>query len=53
MIRKVDGKFVIYSESKDSAGKRKRLGTYPSRGAAEKRLSQIERHKSNQGTKKW
>jgi len=37
MIRKLStGKYRLYSHKKDKAGKRKNLGTFPSRAAAEK-----------------
>tara|TARA_R110002020_G_scaffold435228_1_gene645394 strand:+ start:479 stop:640 length:162 start_codon:yes stop_codon:yes gene_type:complete len=52
MIKKIAGKYVIYSESRDRAGKRKRLGSYGSKEAAEARLRQIERHK-NRENKRW
>ena len=42
MIRKVGGKYVVYSEKKGKDGKRKRLGTYSSRAGAQKRLRQVE-----------
>lgn len=41
MIKKVDGKYVLYSKSK-SGGHRKRLGTYTSRAGAMKREKQIQ-----------
>ena len=37
MIRKMkDGRYRLYSRKKDKAGKRKNLGTFKSRSAAEK-----------------
>lgn len=45
MIKKVGGKYVIYSEHKKN-GKRKRLGSYSTRAAAVKRLGQIEYFKN-------
>lgn len=37
MIRKLSsGKFRLYSKKKDASGKRKNLGTFNSRAAAEK-----------------
>ena len=37
MIRKMkDGRYRLYSRKKDKAGKRKNLGTFKSRAAAEK-----------------
>jgi len=37
MIRKLkDGRYRLYSRKKDKAGKRKNLGTFKSRAAAEK-----------------
>ena len=47
MIRKTSGKneWKVFSESKGDDGKRKLLGTYKSKSAAEKRLAQVERFK--------
>ena len=37
MIRKLkSGQYRLYSQKKDKAGRRKNLGTFASRGAAEK-----------------
>lgn len=48
MIRKTSGKdeWKIYSDAKDDEGKRKLLGSYKSKAAAEKRLAQIEQLKN-------
>jgi len=47
MIRKTAGKneWRVLSETKDSDGNRKVLGTYQSKTAAEKRLAQVESFK--------
>jgi hypothetical protein len=42
VIRKRGSKYVVLAESKTASGKRKKLGEYGSRGAAEKRLKQVE-----------
>lgn len=43
MIRKLsDGKFRLYSRKKDSQGKRKNLGTFDSREAAEKHEREVQ-----------
>lgn len=49
MIRKVGNKYVLYSKKKGSDGKRKVLGRYNSKKAAEKRERQVQyfKHKSS------
>jgi hypothetical protein len=43
MIRKLkSGEYRLYSRKKDSRGKRKNLGTFKSRAAAEKHEKQVQ-----------
>jgi hypothetical protein len=43
MIRKLrSGEYRLYSRKKDSSGKRKNLGTFRSRAAAEKHEKQVQ-----------
>jgi hypothetical protein len=43
MIRKLkSGEYRLYSRKKDSKGKRKNLGTFKSRAAAEKHEQQVQ-----------
>jgi hypothetical protein len=43
MIRKISaGKYRLYSKKKDAAGKRKNLGTFDSREAAEKHERDVQ-----------
>ncbi|HEY1251865.1 MAG TPA: hypothetical protein VGH97_11805 [Thermoanaerobaculia bacterium] len=43
MIRKLaSGEYRLYSRKKDSKGKRKNLGTFKSRAAAEKHERQVQ-----------
>lgn len=46
MIVKQGGKYVVMSEKKDSAGRRKRLGAYNTREEAAERLRQVEAAKA-------
>jgi hypothetical protein len=43
MIRKLkSGEYRIYSRTKDAAGRRRNLGTFPTREAAEKHEREIQ-----------
>ncbi len=48
MIRKINGgKYRLYSRKKDSSGKRRNLGTFDSRDAAEKHERAVQYFKRN------
>jgi hypothetical protein len=48
IIKKVGSGYVLYSKKKDKKGHRKKLGSFSSKGAAEKREKQIQYFKNKQ-----
>ena len=49
MIRKRGSSFAVLSEKKDAQGRRKKLGTYPTKAKARERLRQVEAAKAAKG----